>query len=118
MPLAEVETAAGVEKFTRAWGAGIPVVVTGLHTYFGQELKLEKLFEPHCREKLDFIDSRKQNSDIANQDEYNKMYVELTIDEFVKSFRKSKAEHKLGTHPTVLTYFGTVRYSSSSSQVC
>jgi hypothetical protein len=111
MPLAEVETPQGVEKFTRAWGAGIPVVVTGLHTYFGQELKLEKLFERHRREKLDFIDSRKQNSDIANLDEYNKMYVELTIDEFVKSFRKSKSEHMLGTHPTVLTYFGTVRYS-------
>jgi hypothetical protein len=80
MPLAEVETPQGVEKFTRAWGAGIPVVVTGLHPYFGQELKLEKLFESHRREKLSFIDSRKQNSDIANLCEYNKMYVELTID--------------------------------------
>ena len=104
MPLAEVETALGIVEFTTAWAAGIPVVVTGLHTYFGQELKLEKLFERHRREKLDFIDSRKQNSDIANLDEYNKMYVELTIDEFVKSFRKSKSEHMLGTHPTVLTY--------------
>ena len=118
MPLAEVETALGIVEFTTAWAAGIPVVVTGLHPYFGQELKLEKLFESHRRQKLSFIDSRKQNSDIANLDEYNKMYVELTIDQFVKSFRKPKAEHMLGTHPTVLTYFGPVRYSSYSSQVC